>query len=46
MVILALLAILFFSYWQTIAAYPSDGGSYTVARENLGAVPACSRPRR
>src|SRR4051812_8163165 len=34
--ILALLAILFFSYWQTIAAYPSNGGSYTVARENLG----------
>jgi len=21
---------------QTIAAYPSNGGSYTVARENLG----------
>ena len=34
--ILLLLAILFFSYWQTIAAYPSNGGSYTVARENLG----------
>ena len=34
--ILALLAILFLSYWQTIAAYPSNGGSYTVARENLG----------
>ena len=34
--ILALLAMLFFSYWQTIAAYPSNGGSYTVARENLG----------
>ena len=34
--ILALLAILCFSYWQTIAAYPSNGGSYTVARENLG----------
>ena len=36
-IILALLAILCFSYWQTIAAYPSNGGSYTVARENLGA---------
>ncbi len=36
-VILLLLAILFFSYWQTITAYPSNGGSYTVARENLGA---------
>ena len=35
-VILLLLAILFFSYWQTIAAYPNSGGSYTVARENLG----------
>ncbi len=35
-VILALLAILCLSYWQTIAAYPSNGGSYTVARENLG----------
>ena len=36
-VILVLLAILFLSYWQTITAYPSNGGSYTVARENLGA---------
>ena len=36
-VILALLAILAFSYWQTIEAYPTNGGSYTVARENLGA---------
>ena len=35
-VILALLAVLFFSYWQTVAAYPSNGGCYTVARENLG----------
>ncbi len=35
-VILALLAILCLSYWQTIAAYPTNGGSYTVARENLG----------
>ena len=35
-IILALLAILFASYWQTIAAYPSNGGSYIVARENLG----------
>ena len=34
--ILLLLAILCLSYWQTIAAYPSNGGSYTVARENLG----------
>src|SRR4051812_8653650 len=35
-IILALLAILYFSYRQTIAAYPTGGGSYTVARENLG----------
>ncbi|MGI3775932.1 MAG: APC family permease [Janthinobacterium lividum] len=34
--ILALLAILFLSYWQTITAYPSSGGSYTVAAENIG----------
>ena len=34
--ILVLLGILFLSYWQTIQAYPSNGGSYTVARENLG----------
>jgi amino acid transporter len=36
LVILALLAILYFSYRQTIGAYPGGGGSYTVARENLG----------
>src|SRR5437764_7368080 len=34
--IVALLAIVYFSYRQTIAAYPSGGGSYTVAKENLG----------
>ena len=34
--IIALLIIVFFSYRQTIAAYPNGGGSYTVARENLG----------
>ena len=34
--IVSLLAILYFSYRQTIAAYPGGGGSYTVARENLG----------
>ena len=28
---------MYFSYRQTIAAYPSGGGSYTVARFNLGA---------
>jgi amino acid transporter len=36
LVILALLAILYFSYRQTTAAYPNGGGSYTVARANLG----------
>ena len=35
-IILALLAILYFSYRQTTAAYPTGGGSYTVAKENLG----------
>ena len=34
--ILILLVIVFFSYRQTIAAYPHGGGSYTVASENLG----------
>jgi amino acid transporter len=35
-VILIILAILTLSYRQTIDAYPSGGGSYTVAKENLG----------
>jgi amino acid transporter len=34
--ILVLLVIVYFSYRQTIAAYPHGGGSYTVATENLG----------
>ena len=38
-VISGLLALLTLSYRQTIAAYPSGGGSYTVARENLGDLP-------
>jgi amino acid transporter len=38
--ILILLGIVFFSYLQTIAAYPNGGGSYTVASENLGTGPA------
>src|SRR5438046_8829546 len=37
--IIALLVIVYFSYRQTIAAYPGGGGSYTVARFNLGAFP-------
>ena len=34
--IIALLVIVYFSYRQTIAAYPQGGGSYTVASQNLG----------
>ena len=34
--IIVLLIIVYFSYLQTIEAYPGGGGSYTVARENLG----------
>ncbi len=37
--ILILLGIVYFSYRQTIAAYPGGGGSYTVATENLGDGP-------
>jgi len=35
-----LLAIVTFSYRQTIFAYPSGGGSYIVSRENLGETPS------
>ena len=34
--IVALLTIVYFSYRQTIDAYPHGGGSYTVASQNLG----------
>ena len=37
--IVCLLAIVYFSYRQTIMAYPQGGGSYTVASENLGVWP-------
>src|SRR6202043_3639549 len=37
--IITLLIIVYFSYRQTIAAYPTGGGSYTVARFNLGVFP-------
>src|ERR1035441_9436943 len=37
--IIFLLAIVYFSYRQTIMAYPQGGGSYTVASENLGVWP-------
>src|SRR5580693_3272557 len=36
LIILTILTVLYLSYRQTIAAYPTGGGSYTVARENLG----------
>jgi amino acid transporter len=38
--IIAILAVVYFSYRQTIHAYPGGGGSYTVAKENLGTYPA------
>src|ERR1700733_4371518 len=38
--IIAILGVVFFSYRQTIHAYPGGGGSYTVAKENLGERPA------
>ncbi len=34
--IILLLLVVYVSYRQTIAAYPHGGGSYTVAKENLG----------
>ena len=34
--IITLLLVVYFSYRQTISAYPHGGGSYTVAKENLG----------
>ena len=36
MPIVLLLMILYLSYRQTVVAYPSSGGAYTVAKENLG----------
>lgn len=37
--IIALLVIVILSYRQTIRAYPQGGGSYIVARDNLGLYP-------
>ena len=37
--ITGLLVIVALSYYQTIQGYPSGGGSYVVARENLGTLP-------
>jgi amino acid transporter len=39
-VIAAILAIVVFSYRQTIHAYPSGGGAYIVAKDNIGETPA------
>jgi len=38
--IAALLAIVGFSYTQTVRAYESSGGAYVVAKENLGTLPS------
>jgi amino acid transporter len=38
-VIVGLLVLVGLSYRQTVFAYPNGGGSYTVARENLGVMP-------
>lgn len=38
--IVLLLIILMFSYRQTIEAYPTGGGAYSVAKENLGTIPS------
>src|SRR5262249_5653845 len=38
-VIIAILLIVYASYLQTIGAYPTGGGSFTVARRNLGVFP-------
>ena len=38
--IVAVLAILVFSYRQTIKAYPSAGGAYIVTKDNFGLMPA------
>jgi amino acid transporter len=40
LVIAAILAVVVFSYRQTIHAYPGGGGAYIVAKENLGELPA------
>jgi amino acid transporter len=40
LVIAAILAIVVFSYRQTIHAYPSGGGAYIVAKDNIGETSA------
>jgi amino acid transporter len=40
LVIAAILAVVVFSYRQTIHAYPTGGGAYLVSKDNLGEMPA------
>lgn len=40
LLIAALLLIVASSYYQTVHAYPTGGGAYIVARENLGTLPS------
>lgn len=40
LLIVGIFLVIVVSYRQTIRAYPSGGGSYIVARENLGTAPA------
>ena len=46
LLVVALLAIVVFSYRQTIHAYPNGGGSYIVSKDNPGSVPRLSRVTR
>jgi amino acid transporter len=40
LLIATILAVVVFSYRQTIHAYPGGGGAYLVAKDNLGEMPA------
>ena len=44
--ITVLLGVLVVSYGQVIAAHPEGGGAYAVAKADLGAMSASSRPPR
>ena len=39
-VIASILAVVVFSYRQTVQAYPGGGGAYVVGKDNLGELPA------
>jgi amino acid transporter len=43
--IIALLLILFASYWQTVRAYPNNGGAYIVTKATWERTSACSPPQ-